>query len=211
MSPERVPLLVDRYGRFSRGFMGLWRLGKRKTRQAAGVQIENELTAQIQKAIDHGIEPTHLDSHRHVHMIPFVYKIILKLAHHFGIERIRTVNERPWLTMRTSRSIGCFLSLNVAKYLLLSSFAEINRTYCVNDRSGGSALFSVLQTCRITPSMVTSIIRDPQYERFDQVEIMLHPGTPELDRQCDLDDEKERRHLVASARQQELEACRCLR
>lgn len=51
--------------------------------------IEIETEAQIRWAIDHGINPTHLDSHKHIHTFFSIYPIVAKLARRFSINAIR--------------------------------------------------------------------------------------------------------------------------
>ncbi len=55
--------------------------------------IRAELAAQIQWAIDRGVQPTHLDSHKHIHSFPAIYKIVCSLAKQFNINSIRFTYE----------------------------------------------------------------------------------------------------------------------
>jgi predicted glycoside hydrolase/deacetylase ChbG (UPF0249 family) len=55
--------------------------------------IKAELAAQIQWAIDRGVQPTHLDSHKHIHSFPTIYKIVCSLAKQFNIGAIRFTYE----------------------------------------------------------------------------------------------------------------------
>jgi hopanoid biosynthesis associated protein HpnK len=52
-------------------------------------EIAVELRAQISKAISAGIQPTHLDSHKHTHSHPRVMEQVARVAEEFGIRRIR--------------------------------------------------------------------------------------------------------------------------
>ena len=54
--------------------------------------VQVELAAQIASIIGRGIKPTHLDSHKHFHCFPPVYKIVCSLAADFNIRAIRW----PW-------------------------------------------------------------------------------------------------------------------
>lgn len=69
-----------------------------KTRKA----IKAELAAQIQWAVERGIRPTHLDSHKHIHSFPAIYPIVCRLAKRFNIGAIRfpyeptSVLHLPW-------------------------------------------------------------------------------------------------------------------
>jgi predicted glycoside hydrolase/deacetylase ChbG (UPF0249 family) len=58
-------------------------------RRVSLVEVERELTAQIERVRRAGIEPTHLDSHKHVHAYPPVFAIVARLAARFGIPVVR--------------------------------------------------------------------------------------------------------------------------
>lgn len=51
--------------------------------------VEAELTAQIERVIAAGIRPTHLDSHRHIHTVFPVGRVVVRLARRFGIRYVR--------------------------------------------------------------------------------------------------------------------------
>ena len=69
------------------------------SRSLALQEVEREWDAQIQKVRDAGIEPTHLDGHKHVHMLPGLFEIALRLAKKHGIRAIRVAHEES--TLRT--------------------------------------------------------------------------------------------------------------
>ncbi len=52
-------------------------------------QIEQEVTAQIQKLQAAGIDVSHLDSHKHTHMFPVVLRGMLRAAKNCGVRAIR--------------------------------------------------------------------------------------------------------------------------
>jgi len=47
-------------------------------------EIENELRAQLGKFLSYGIEPSHFDSHHHVHLLPNVLNVVEKLAKEYN-------------------------------------------------------------------------------------------------------------------------------
>jgi predicted glycoside hydrolase/deacetylase ChbG (UPF0249 family) len=61
-----------------------WLLG------AAGAECE----AQIRWVLDHGIVPTHLDSHKHAHAFPPVFRRVAELARRYHIRFVRWYGER---------------------------------------------------------------------------------------------------------------------
>jgi chitin disaccharide deacetylase len=52
-------------------------------------QIEAEVTAQIRKLQETGIQLSHLDSHKHTHMFPAVFRPMLRAAKNCGIRAVR--------------------------------------------------------------------------------------------------------------------------
>ena len=62
--------------------------------------VEAELAAQIQACIDGGIQPTHLDSHQHVHSELADCGVVIRLAQRFGIKAVRlTRNCGPGISL----------------------------------------------------------------------------------------------------------------
>ncbi|HEX4278503.1 MAG TPA: ChbG/HpnK family deacetylase [Bryobacteraceae bacterium] len=51
--------------------------------------IYDELLAQVRKIVRAGIRPTHIDTHKHTHLLPPVLEAIEKLARQFGISWVR--------------------------------------------------------------------------------------------------------------------------
>ncbi len=67
-------------------------------------EVEREWDAQIQKVRGCGIEPTHLDGHRHVQMLPGLFEIALRLAKRHGIAAVRISHEES--SLRAALSSG---------------------------------------------------------------------------------------------------------
>jgi chitin disaccharide deacetylase len=86
--------LVDRDGMLPGGLLVLI------TRLACGMvhakDIESEFRAQIERLRAAGIEPTHLDTHKHTHSHPKVMEALARVAKEFGITRVR----KPFESLR---------------------------------------------------------------------------------------------------------------
>lgn len=87
--PSLIHSLDQNFGvaRFHRGFADLARravLGR-----VVPEQIEAEVTGQIRKLQASGIAVSHLDSHKHTHLIPQVLGPVLRAAATCGVRRIR--------------------------------------------------------------------------------------------------------------------------
>jgi predicted glycoside hydrolase/deacetylase ChbG (UPF0249 family) len=48
-----------------------------------------EARAQVQKIVDAGIEPSHIDTHKHTHLLPPVLDAVIRVAREFGIGWVR--------------------------------------------------------------------------------------------------------------------------
>jgi len=86
-NPKTVTTLLNKGGEFAGGPERL--LLRRARRGLLLEEVEAEWDAQIQRVRDAGIAPTHLDGHKHVHMLPGLFEIALKLAKRHGIGAIR--------------------------------------------------------------------------------------------------------------------------
>ncbi len=69
----------------------LWRLTRDKSVLR---QVRREWESQINFAISRGLQPTHLDSHKHIHHWPPLGEIAMDLARHFNIRHIRCAREQ---------------------------------------------------------------------------------------------------------------------
>src|SRR5207245_8851306 len=101
-APETVPSLLNSAGEFEGGPDSL--LLQIAMRGLSSREVESEWQAQISKIRAAGVEPTHLDGHKHVHMLPGLFEIALRLAKRHGIGAIRVSHERS--TLRAALSTG---------------------------------------------------------------------------------------------------------
>jgi len=65
-------------------------------------QVEAEVTAQIRKLQSAGIAVSHLDSHKHTHMFPSVFRPLLHAARECGVRAVRN----PFDVIRISLAAG---------------------------------------------------------------------------------------------------------
>ncbi|MGO8914938.1 MAG: carbohydrate deacetylase [Stellaceae bacterium] len=91
---SRVPDLVDEAGQLRHSALKMVLLGPASGHNRAIYdQIEVELTAQLAVAHDHGLRPTHVDTHQHVHANPVIHEIVEKVAERYGVKRMRACRE----------------------------------------------------------------------------------------------------------------------
>ncbi|HLG97481.1 MAG TPA: ChbG/HpnK family deacetylase [Bryobacteraceae bacterium] len=76
------------------------------------VRIYDELAQQVRKILDAGICPTHLDTHKHTHLLPPVLDAVARISQEFGILWVRQPIPVPVPFLRTTlhnrlRKRGC--------------------------------------------------------------------------------------------------------
>ena len=69
-------------------------------------EVERELAAQIDRVRMAGIQPSHLDSHQHLHVLPGIGGIVLDLARRFSIRAIRIPAEPVAFIGATPATVG---------------------------------------------------------------------------------------------------------
>lgn len=88
---EQVSSLVGPDG----SFLGSWRriVGRLLAGTFDLAQLEAELRAQIALVKAMGLEPTHLDGEKHLHLWPPIFDVVCRLAVESGIPQVRVVRE----------------------------------------------------------------------------------------------------------------------
>ncbi|MDD8025185.1 MAG: ChbG/HpnK family deacetylase [Acidobacteriota bacterium] len=169
LSPAaRVSTLLGPDGRFLGSPVKLMR------RLAAGraslAEVEVELRAQIEKTLAAGLRPSHVDSEKHMHAYPPVFRTAARLAGEYGIGGIRFIRE-----FRLSRHAA-----QSAKAVLLTLWSARARAAV---REAGLVItdrfYGICNSGRMTAADLRRLIGR---SGRGSAEIMIHPGfvRPEL-------------------------------
>jgi hopanoid biosynthesis associated protein HpnK len=140
-------------------------------------EIEQEWDAQIRKVRDVGIEPTHLDGHRHVHMLPGLFEIALRLAKKHGIAAVRISHEESSLRAALSsgaKQKGTVVMRQGVQARGLKMLARDAREQA--DRAGIAAadyFCGIAQTGELTQEGVARLL---EILPEGTTELMCHPG-----------------------------------
>jgi chitin disaccharide deacetylase len=102
--PTSIQSLVDARGNLHLTPGRLWR--KMAARQIPLLEVETELRAQLTRVLEAGIAPTHVDGHMHVHVVPVISEIVIRLAREFRIPAIRCPAESIGSILGLPRSLG---------------------------------------------------------------------------------------------------------
>jgi hopanoid biosynthesis associated protein HpnK len=172
---ELVPSLTNDAGEFAGGPENLLlRMAKRGLTLR---EVEQEWDAQIGKVRDAGIEPTHLDGHKHVHMLPGLFEIALRLAKRHGIGAVRVAHEAS--NLRAALSAGDELHAGVVlkqgvqarglKLLARDAREQAQRAGI----STADYFCGIAQTGELTKEGLARLLRNlPE----GTTELMCHPG-----------------------------------
>ncbi len=166
-SAEKVPSLVDQdeimpksYREFARG----WASGKIQRRD-----VQTELEAQVERVLESGIRPSHLDSHQQVHCLPGVWKFTLDLAEKYAVPFVRLpafdsvmAEVRSPMLPVIRAGVNLMAALRRRANARSVKFADHVRGFAFSGRMTTSRLLAILET--LPPGLT---------------EVMVHPGLPD--------------------------------
>ena len=168
--PGRIASLVGQNGRFHtsyRRFSERIFFGKIEREE-----LRLELDTQVRRVLDAGIQPSHLDSHQHVHVLSPVWHVVAELAHRYGIPFVRVPRfQQVWARAKDTREYISRIGLNILSTVRrrqVETFKTANATVGLHlsGRLKAPDLLEVLNTLR--PGLC---------------ELVVHPGvnTPDLE------------------------------
>lgn len=168
---SEVPDLIDESGNLKLGADRLI-LGSFKDESGVALlaQIRREFAAQLARARDHGLHPTHADSHQHVHMNPVIFRLVEELLPHFGIDRLRFSRETFHAFVLGPGLSDVIKRNNLAKWALLRWRAARSAPTLASTDD----FFGVLNSGKVTPRAMSALLRRAAPER--SLEICIHPG-----------------------------------
>ncbi len=186
-----LPLLTDENGIFKNGFLKLLMLSVFK-RNAFLREVDAELKAQISYIKALGINPSHLDGHRHIHYIFGVFGLVQKVAKDEKINRVRVINESLINTLKLGAipPLSGLIKLFVLKFLgFFNGASKVKAPY----------FFSIIHSCKLSTKLTKNF---KLKEGYDAVEFMVHPSIIDFDKSEALEYEKS--HLTSKFRSIEL-------
>jgi predicted glycoside hydrolase/deacetylase ChbG (UPF0249 family) len=129
---------------------------KIKITPALRIALLEELTLQVQRALDAGVPVSHFDSHHHVHTIPELFPVLKSLQRKFAIRKVRsTINLLP-----EGHKMTAWRSLKKMAYNF--SLRHSYATRCPDGLGDFRDFYKLLKT--------------GQVPRFRALELMAHPG-----------------------------------
>ena len=136
------------------------------------IDVLAELRAQLQRIFAAGIQPTHLDTHKHTHLAPPVLEAVARLGEEFGIRWVRRPFDLPLQAQRhpASRPPRLTRLVGGAMGLLRPRFHQVLEKHrCwTTDHFAGFLMTGRLRTRELV-ELVSAI-------PAGSTELMCHPG-----------------------------------
>ena len=158
--PDRVPSLVGANGAFLPGFRAF------AVRYALGRidpgELEAELRRQIERLLAAGLRLVHANSHQHLHVLPRIFEVVLRLAGEYGI---------PWV--RIPRDPAASLSPRGLEIGILNAIGrQARRKLGKTEIRAADRTVGILDAGRLTPQRLARILGDVE----GTTELVCHPG-----------------------------------
>jgi hopanoid biosynthesis associated protein HpnK len=179
---ELVATLLNDDGEFAGGPEALLlRIAKREVTVR---EAEQEWEAQIERVKEAGIQPTHLDGHKHVHMLPGLFEVALRLAKRYGIGAIRVAHETSSLRAALSAGDELHASVVLKQGVQARGLKLLARDAREQAERAGISMSDyfcgIAQTGEMTKEGVARLLRSlPE----GTTELMTHPGYADQDLQ----------------------------
>lgn len=126
--------------------------------------VEREWRAQIERARAAGLSLSHLDGHKHVHLLPPLFDLTLRLAQDYGIGYVRVPHEA--VSLRALRRVG--------SWAVLSGLSHHARGRLGQTRLAAADHFvGFSESGGMSAARLAAVIRGA---RPGLTEIMLHPA-----------------------------------
>ena len=155
--------------------LGKWGLIRRHLTGKLSIDdIQREVRAQIQRALDAGLLPTHLDGHQHLHVYPPFAAAIAEVAVQMGVTAMRLPAEK-WSWRDLQFAAGGIVRTAVINWATrLSRHTILQAGMRTTDRFRGTLL-----TGHVSAAWLNSWL--PQLP-VGVTELMVHPGLSDDDR-----------------------------
>jgi chitin disaccharide deacetylase len=127
-------------------------------------ELEAELRRQIERLLAAGLELVHANSHQHLHVLPRVFEIVLKLAEDYRI---------PWVRIPRDPAARRSLNPRALEIAILNGIGRTARRQVRGRRiETADRTVGILDAGRLTPDRLLRILED-----VDGIaELVCHPG-----------------------------------
>ena len=184
---DKIDLIADKNGNFKHTFGGLLKLNLFH-RKKFEKQVYKEIKEQVLlwKSILPENAPFCIDSHQHTHMIPAVFKALIKVLidEKIQLEYMRIPAEPMLPYIKTPSLYFTYSTINIIKQWLLKFLWLINKNQSKKYKIPTSYFFGILFSGKMDKKRVEKIL--PKYIKMAEkdardIEVLFHPGYLEND------------------------------
>ena len=166
LPPEEIPSLVTEEGIFHGDYVKF--LKRYLSGKISMSEVRSELAAQLEKIQRTGLTLTHFDSHQHLHHVPGIIEITLKLAQASGINSMRVANTK--LFDGELDSLGkLFGRLGLGSLAKFAAYMAHKKNFTTPEHFAG-----IVAGESVSENFLLKLIENLQ---DGTTEVMLHPGT----------------------------------
>ncbi|MBQ3452008.1 MAG: ChbG/HpnK family deacetylase [Selenomonadaceae bacterium] len=166
LPPEEIPTLVTAEGIFHDNYLKF--LKRYLSGKISRAEVHSELAAQLEKISRAGLKLTHFDSHQHLHHVPGIIEIVLKLAQTENISAMRVANTK--LFDGELDSLGkLFGRLGLGSLAKFAEHAAHKKKFATPEHFAG-----IVAGESVSENFLLNLIENL---REGTTEVMLHPGT----------------------------------
>ena len=178
-----VSLLVNEEGNFKYSFIGLLLLSLSFKRKEMEEQIYKEIRKQIEfwKTKTVSNESVFIDSHQHTHMIPLVFKALMRVIkdENINIEYLRIPSEPLSPYILTPSLYFSYTPQGIIKQWLLKFLAFVNRKEIKKSRLHSAFFMGVMFSGKMDERKIKKVL--PRYIKLAEkkqkdIELGFHPG-----------------------------------
>lgn len=181
-NPKDIPLIVSEQGTFKYSFIGLFRLSLGIRRKELEKQLYREIREQLlfwKRQMGDG--PVCLDTHQHTHMIPLIFRTLMRVIRdeQIQVETIRIPAEPLAPYILTPSLYAAYPVKGLIKQWLLILLGLVNRRELKKAKLRSPYFMGALFSGRLTEEKIRKLL--PRYLKIAKknnrdIEIALHPG-----------------------------------
>ncbi len=162
---HEIPGLLRPDGLFLGDYVALFK--RYLTRAFTPTDVEREWTRQVERALELGVRPTHLDSEKHIHVWPGLFETACRVAVRFGIGWVRRPVERVAYSRWDKGGV---------RARILNTFALAHQ---LPGAAGVAHPHSVFGVADQGPALLPGRLAEYMKRvRPDVLELVCHPGAP---------------------------------
>ena len=181
--PNDIDLLISDNGYFKYSFIGLFFLSISNKRKEFEKQVYTEIQSQIKfwkKAMGENISVS-IDSHQHTHMIPLIFKTLMRVIREEGLKvsYLRIPNEPLLPYIYTPTLYFEYNPIGLIKQWLLKMLAFANRRELKKSKIQSAYFIGILFSGKLNEARIRKLL--PHYLKLAKkhnknIEIGFHPG-----------------------------------